>query len=425
MQQHLRNAWIGLRYQGMQSTLDRAWDFARRKWLVPRPVLRLDVSGVPLRLPSATEPLVSIVVPVYNNLTCTLDCLRSLAACNEVVPYEVIVIDDASSDGTREALQDVPGLRYLRNMANSGFIRSCNAGAALARGRYLVLLNNDTLVQPGWLDALLETFEAYPDTGLVGACLLYPDGTLQEAGCIIFSDGRAGNYGRLDAALDPRYTCVRETDYSSGAAVAIPASLFLQLGGFDEHYLPAYYEDADLAMRVRQMGFKVRYQPHSRVVHLEGVTSGVSEEQGVKSHQRSNRFKFAERWAEALERFPPWGTPRDLAAKRAKRLLLIAARPGPEVLEQLGSRRRPSDDMWAVSLFVARGAFDPATTHRLEGQGVEVWQGIWSVFPRGWLRRHGTRFDAIHLANASLAARYGRWCARHAPEADVVVVDRR
>lgn len=378
------------------------------------------MSAVPLWLPSGPDPLASIVVPVYNNLACTLDCLRSLAACGDAAPYEVIVVDDASSDGTREALQDMPGLRYLRNAVNSGFIRSCNAGAALARGRYLVLLNNDTLVQPGWLDALLETFEAYPGTGLAGACLLYPDGTLQEAGCVLFSDGRAGNYGRLDAALDPRYTCVRETDYCSGAAVAMPAALFSRLGGFDERYRPAYYEDADLAMRIRQAGLKVMYQPRSRVVHLEGMTSGVSEEEGVKSHQRSNRFKFAERWAGELARFPPWGTPRDLAAKRTERLLLVASRPDPVVLERLDALRRLSDGAHAASLFVERGAFDPATTRRLEAGGVEVWQGFWSAFPRGWVRRHGVRFDAVHFADASLSERYRRWFARHA-----VVVDAR
>lgn len=417
----LRNAWLGLRAHGVVPTLDRAWDFARRRWLAPRPPLELDMSGVPLRLPLEPAPLASIVVPVYNNLACTLDCLRSIAACGDATPFEVIVVDDASGDGTGDALRDVPGLRYLRNAVNAGFIRSCNAGAAQARGRYLVLLNNDTLVQPGWLDALLETFSRHPDTGLAGSCLLYPDGTLQEAGCVIFSDGRAGNYGRLDAALDPRYGCVREADYCSGAAVALPAALFSRLGGFDELYRPAYYEDADLAMRIRQAGHAVRYQPLSRVVHLEGMTSGVSEEGGVKAYQRTNRFKFAERWSTELERFPPWGTPRDLAAKRGERALLVLPAADPRGLERLDALRRREGAAPATSVLIERGEFPPAVTRRLQAEGVELWQGFWSVLPRGWVRRHGARFDRVELADARQLARYRRWFARYAPAVPVVV----
>ncbi len=415
----LRNAWLGLRSDGVVPTLDRAWDFARRRWFAPRPELQLDMSRVPLGLPDEAAPLASIVIPVYNNLACTLDCLRSIAACGDATRFEVIVVDDASGDGTGAALGDVPGLRYLRNPVNSGFIRSCNAGAAQARGEYLVLLNNDTLVQPGWLDALLDTFNRHPDTGLAGACLLYPDGTLQEAGCVIFSDGRAGNYGRLDAALDPRYGCVRDADYCSGAAIALPAALFARLGGFDERYRPAYYEDADLAMRIRQAGLAVRYQPHSRVVHLEGMTSGVSEEGGVKAYQRTNRFKFAERWAAELQWFPAWGTPRDLAVKRGERVLLVLPAADPDGLERLDALRRIGGAGRATSVLVERGQFPPAVTRRLEGEGVEVWQGFWSAFPRGWVRRHGARFDGVEVADERRLARYRLWFARYAPAVPV------
>lgn len=423
MREHLRNAWRGLRSQGAVPTLDRAWDFVHRR-LCPRPVLNLDVSAVTLALPSPTgRPTASIVIPVYNNLAYTLDCLRSIAASGDSTSCEVIVVDDASTDGTREALRDVPGLRYQRNEINSGFIRTCNTGAALARGQFLVLLNNDTVVQPGWLDSLLETFERYPDTGLAGSRLVYPDGSLQEAGCVIFADGRAGNYGRLDAALDPRYCCVRDADYCSGAAVAIPTELFSSLGGFDERYMPAYYEDADLAMRVRQAGLGVRYQPHSWVVHLEGVTSGVSEEGGIKAYQRSNRFKFAERWAQELPTFPPWGVSRDLAVKRSERLLLVASRSDQRTLQGLDALRRQAAAGRSVSLFVDRGEFDARTARRLEAEGIELWHGSWSRFPRGWMRRHAARFDGVVLLDVSLSERYGRWASQYAAGIPVTIVD--
>ncbi|UNK56464.1 glycosyltransferase family 2 protein [Pseudoxanthomonas daejeonensis] len=383
------------------------------------------MSTVTLAFPSAgTETLAaSIIIPVYNNLACTLDCLRSIVASGDEASCEVIVVDDASTDATRETLEGVPGLRYERNDVNSGFIRTCNTGAALARGRFLVLLNNDTVVQPGWLDSLLKTFHDYPDTGLAGSRLLYPDGLLQEAGCVIFADGRAGNYGRLDAALDPRYSCVRETDYCSGASVAIPAELFSRLGGFDERYLPAYYEDADLAMRVRQAGFRVRYQPHSWVVHLEGVSSGVSEEGGVKAYQRSNRFKFAEHWAQALREFPPWGVSRDLAVKRGGRLLMVAAMGDQRTLQRLDEIRAEVAAGWSVSLFVEHGEFDAPTARRLQAEGIELWQGFWSAFPRGWMRRHSGRFDGVVLLDAALSGRYGRWVSRYGAGIPVSIAD--
>ena len=118
-----------------------------------------------------------------------------------------------------------------------------NRGAEEARGQYLVLLNNDTQVLDGWLDALLDTFDQFPDTGMAGARLVFPDGRLQEAGGIIFNDGSGWNYGKFDKADKPEYQFTREVDYCSGACIALPAPLFRELGGFDTRYSPAYYED--------------------------------------------------------------------------------------------------------------------------------------------------------------------------------------
>lgn len=411
---HLGNAWRGLREEGVVRTWDRAWDFVRRR-AAPRPVLQLAVpAGMP-RFEPVADPVASILVPVYNNLDFSLECLRALAASADSTPFEVIVVDDASTDATREVLQAVPGVTFFRNPANAGFIRSCNAGARLARGRYLVLLNNDTVVQPGWLDELLATFQQHPDTGLVGSRLLYPDATLQEAGCVIFSDGRAGNYGRMDAALDPRYSCVRDADYCSGAAVAVPLALFRELGGFDERYCPAYYEDADLAMRVRQSGHAVRYQPHSWVVHMEGLTSGLSEEHGTKAYQRINRTKFALKWAKDLEGYPAWGVRQDRAVARGPRRLIVAGVPDQCVLIEIEGMLRMPDGRVDVSLFIERGEFDADTTRRLQSEGVEVWQGFWSRFPLGWVRRYGWRFGDVHIVGSGRAVRWRRWFGRHAP----------
>ena len=182
-------------------------------------------------------------------------------------------------------MAQVSGLHFHRRARNGGFIAACNDGAARARGEFLVFLNNDTVPQPGWLDAMLDTFSSHPGAGLVGARLLYPDGQLQEAGGVVFSDGSAWNYGRFDRPGDPRYSYLRDADYCSGAAIAIPRELFESLGRFDTRYSPAYYEDTDLAFAVRAAGRRVLYQPFARVVHMEGTTAGTDTGSGVKAYQ--------------------------------------------------------------------------------------------------------------------------------------------
>ena len=207
---------------------------------------------------------VSIIIPVFNQLEYTHACLASLQTVEEQAPFEVIIVDDCSTDATADALPQVDGIIYLRNEKNSGFVVSCNHGAENARGKYLVFLNNDTLLKPGWLTALLDTFTEEPRAGIVGSKLLYPDGRLQEAGGIIWRDASGWNYGKFDDPEKPEYNYLREVDYCSGAALMVPKALFESLGGFDSRYAPGYYEDTDLAFKVRRAGYKVFYQPLKR-----------------------------------------------------------------------------------------------------------------------------------------------------------------
>ena len=193
-----RRALASLRTRGWRASWSRVSLQVRRRRLPPAPAYRPDPAPfAPFALPCAPRPRASIVIPVYGQFPHTLACLRALAAHPPATPVEVIVVDDGSGDETPEALPRIGGLRYHRRTANGGFIAACNEGAALARGEFLVFLNNDTVPQPGWLDALLATFGAQPDVGVSGAQLLYPDGRLQEAGGVVFSDGSAWNYGRV------------------------------------------------------------------------------------------------------------------------------------------------------------------------------------------------------------------------------------
>ncbi|WP_051924556.1 glycosyltransferase [Arenimonas donghaensis] len=396
---------VSLRVRGWAGT----WKRWRQRRAAPSGETRLvpprspSASGAALRLPRPRSPRASIIVPVYNQLHMTLACLRALADAGDACAFEVIVVDDGSSDATPELLPSVPGLVFHRNRENLGFIGACNAGAAKARGEFLVFLNNDTTVQPGWLDALLATFSRYPDTGLAGSQLVYPDGRLQEAGGIIFADGSCWNYGRFEDPAHPRFNFVREVDYCSGASIAIRRELFESLGGFDAHYAPAYYEDTDLAMRVRQQGLKVRYQPASVVVHHEGATSGTDTGSGIKAYQVANQAKFQERWRDVLEReHRPPSDGAELASERGRRrrvLVLDACTPTPD--RDSGSLRMTAlltllrDQGCSVVFFPENRAHDGRYTQALQQLGVEAWWHPWLADVPRWLAQHGERFDLV------------------------------
>ena len=412
------NALLGLCRRGLRSLDQRGLVptlrlVARQLFPVRRQAFPLQLYGdrgrPPIRLPRPAAPRASIIVPVHGQLALTLGCLHALAASGDASSFEVILIDDASPDASGEVLPGIEGLRYLRNEHNLGFIGSCNAGAEQASGEFLVLLNNDTLVQPGWLDALLATFDNFPDTGLAGSKLVYPDGALQEAGGIVYRSGRAANYGRQGDPADPRYNFVREADYCSGAALAIRTSLFRELDGLDMHYAPAYYEDTDLAMRVRRLGLKVRYQPASVVVHLEGASSGKDESQGVKAWQPVNAGRFRDRWASSLHEQPAELDPRQIddigidqaARHRCHRRVLVMDSYTPTPDRDSGSLRMAEllgllvEEGCSVVFLAQNLGHDGHYTDALQQRGVEVWWQPWMRDLPRWLARYGREFDAV------------------------------
>ena len=179
----------------------------------------------PIKFAQQPQPEVSIIIPVFNQSRFTLACLAAVQENTGGLAYEVIVVDDHSTDNTYEIIGGIPGLVYVRAEANAGFIASCNRGAEEARGKFLVFLNNDTTVTEGWLSALRETFEFEPNAGLVGSKLVYPDGRLQEAGGIIWRDGSGWNRGKFQDPTKPEFNYLREVDYCSAASLMIPAEL--------------------------------------------------------------------------------------------------------------------------------------------------------------------------------------------------------
>lgn len=251
------------------------------------------------------NPKVSIIIPVYNQWSYTYNCLKSIKENTEDITYEIIIADDISNDMTKDIKDYIENIKVIRNETNLGFLKNCNNAVKYASGEYIHFLNNDTNVQKDWLSSLVELIESNKKIGLVGSKLVYSDGTLQEAGGIIWNDGSGWNYGRMDDPEKSEYNYVREVDYISGASIMISKKLWEEIGGFDERYTPAYCEDSDLAFEVRKKGYKVMYQPFSCVVHFEGKSHGVDENSGIKHYQVLNKEKLMLKWEkEFKEQFP-------------------------------------------------------------------------------------------------------------------------
>jgi GT2 family glycosyltransferase/glycosyltransferase involved in cell wall biosynthesis/thioredoxin-like negative regulator of GroEL len=251
-------------------------------------------------------PLISIIILYYNKSEMTKQCLKTLFGNTDYPNYEVIVLDNASVDDTAEIMLSYgKKIKFIRAEKNLGFVGGNNFATDFANGDFLVFLNNDTEPQKGWLKNLYSTFEYYKDAGAAGSMLIYPNGKLQEAGGVIFNDATGWNYGRGDDPKNSKYSYCREVDYCSGAALMIRKSLFEEIGRFDNRFAPAYYEDTDLCFSVRKFGYKVYFNPFSKVVHHEGATAGTDLNSGFKRFQVVNHPKFVEKWKEELAKQYP------------------------------------------------------------------------------------------------------------------------
>ncbi len=380
-----------------------------------------------LTVPASDVPRWSLIIPVYQQHLLTFTCLKSIAETCADAAIEVIVIDDCSREPVTDALAAVGGIRVIRNEANLGFLRNCNKAAAQARGEFVVILNNDLILTGDWLQQMTAVFDRWPDTGMVGAKLIYPDGKLQEAGGIVWRDGSAWNVGRGDDPDKPEYSYVREVDYCSGACLMLRRALWNELGGFDEAYAPAYYEDTDLAFRVRAKGKRVFYQPHAVVVHFEGQSSGTDVTQGVKRHQVINQKTFAERWRTQLSAHRLNGlSPRLEKDRGARRRVLVidACMLTPDqdagslrMLEVLGVMR----NLGCKVTFVASNLeYRLPYVRDIQALGVEVLHHPYVTSIPAAIEQGAGEYDVVILSRATVAVKYVDLVREKMPRAKLI-----
>ena len=235
----------------------------------------------------------SVIIPVWNKRELTEQCLAELARVTSGISYEVIIVDNHSTDDTASFLDQLSGdIQIIRNNDNLGFAKACNQGARAARGQYLVFLNNDTIPTKGWLNALVAEVEGDPTVAVVGSKLLYEDGTVQHAGVVFSREGLMPYHLYQGSHRDHPAVNRRRTFQSvTAACMLIRREIFDTVGGFDEGFQNGF-EDVDLCLKVRDKGWQIVYQPLSVLYHLESQTPGR------KTHEQANALRFLKRWGQ-------------------------------------------------------------------------------------------------------------------------------
>jgi GT2 family glycosyltransferase len=278
-----------------------------------------------VELPRADNPVASIIVLGWRNAG-IIDALESVRANCAEIPYEVIVVLNGADDAVVEVIQQrVSGALVLESSNNLGFGGGCDFAATHARGDYVVFLNDDAIVQPGWLTALVRTAQSETGAAIVGSRMMFPDGRLQEAGAVLWSDGGTWQVGHGADGADNLWRQRRDTAYCSGAGMLVDRRVFVEVNGFDEVFYPAYFEDVDLCLRVHDAGLRVIYEPTAVLVHA----------QSTSSHEFYRAFLYNRnlqtlraRWAHVLQALPIEPNDHsvavmDTAAARAEETLLL------------------------------------------------------------------------------------------------------
>lgn len=381
-----------------------------------------------IELPLAEQPRVTVVIPTFNHSDDVVRCVESIAASGDSTPFDIVVVDDSSASGEADVMRAIPGIRVLSLPSNVGFAGACTAGIEASDTEFLLLLNNDTEVLPGWLDSMVATMDSRQDVGVVGSMILRADLRLQEAGAVIWSDGTGVHYASGVSPIEGLARYAREVDYCSGASLLIRRNVWEQVAGFDPVLAPAYYEDTDLCFAARNRGHSVLYQPRSRVVHREGSSHGKGS-YGLKRKQYVNREAFVSKWKDVLttasepiviEDWPSLA-PRD---RRNSGHVLICDHQHLEPKSDAGSVRmdaiiRGLVRRGLVVHFYATGPIrNPEWLDSISSSGVEVLVSGSAL--RGFLLAHRKMLDFVLVSRPSVMAEVSSALSLYSPDVPLV-----
>ncbi len=293
------------------------------------------------------SPRLSICILVLEHAALVLDCLDALRRPGGCPPgTEIVVVANGTPPEQLDSLTGHDDVVLVVNQVNLGFGPGCNQAASVARAPLLVFLNDDSTVEDGCLDALVRTASSDPEIGAVGSRILAVDGTLQEAGSVLWRDGSAAHVGEGLPPQSNAYQEPRDVDYASANGLLVTRRAWDTVGGFDERFSPAYYEDVDLCLTLAAHGFRTRYEPRARVIH-RGSQSTSSVYRGFLLSR--NQRRLVEKWGHALDRFgPPPAKDMGPVFDAAVQLAVIGAatpRPVGDALAAsgvTGERARPS-----------------------------------------------------------------------------------
>ncbi|GGA04348.1 glycosyltransferase [Okeania sp. KiyG1] len=363
-----------------------------------------------LNFPLVENPEISIIIILYNRAEVTLSCLYSLLR-NPFQSFELILVDNNSTDTTRQLLQQINGAKIILNHQNLHYLLGCNQGSKIAQGNYLLFLNNDAQILGNSIPSALDTIKSSDDIGAVGGKLILPDGTLQEAGSIIWQDGTCLGYGRGNSPTAPEYQFKRTVDYCSAAFLLTRRDLFLQLGGFDEDYQPAYFEETDYCVRLQKLGKKIIYDPNVNILHYEFASSSNTSsskqaialmEKNQKIFQQKHLDWFPSQYSTELKNLI---FARTQAREKQKRLLFIDDRiPHP----WLGSGYTRSHSIlcnlvklgYFVTLYPGDLSHleDWSTIYSDIPQTVEVMRGYGLIMLEDFLRERRGYYDLVFIS---------------------------
>ena len=356
-----------------------------------------------------SSPTVSVCVLVLSDDKMAIDCLDSLADASRKHDVETVVVSNGTPEHARRLLENREDIVLVRSGTNLGFAGGNNLAAEVARGRYLLFLNDDSTVEDGYVDRLIAALDRHSSIGAVGGRILSADGSLQEAGSVLWSDGSANHVG---IGLPPgtrELSYVRDVDFVSANGLLVQRSAWEDVGGFDERYFPAYYEDVDLCMSLRQRGHRVVYEPRAQLFHLENQSTS---RRFRKFLLVRNRLRFVEKWSAELTSYDD--RPKrdgeaaiEHAIHRARgvppRLLVVTKAEVPrsqctlwDIVEALAG------EGWAVTVVSHDSTDESGRADRLTDLGVDVRGGDIKEL----LAATGTEFEAVVMDSAFSCPRF-------------------